>query len=100
MDGANKLRVGPVLSALDHIHEQGMSLNAWLEKKIAEMGADEWVAMLDSAFPRIPGASYLRDEDMTVPGSKNLRVCGSLASMWTRAALASWSRRTRSPSCS
>ena len=73
MDDANKLWVGPVLPTLDHIHEQGMSLNAWLEKKIAEMGTDAWVAMLDSAFPHIPGVNYLRHEDTTVPGNRNLR---------------------------
>jgi len=74
LDDPDKPWVVQVLSILADIHTKGAPLNEWLEKKIATMGPDAWVSMVDNAFPPLPGVTYMREADMKSPGSKSLRL--------------------------
>ena len=51
-----------------------MGLNEWLEHKISLLGAENWVSLVDQAFPPLPNVAYLREADMQYPGSKLLRL--------------------------
>ena len=70
----NKPWVGPVLSILADIHRKGEGLNEWLEHKISLPGAENWVSLVDQAFPPLPNVAYLREADTQHPGSKLLRL--------------------------
>ena len=66
--------IAHVMSTVSLIHERSQSLHQWLLEKVSALGVNNWVDLLDAAFPPVSNVSYAKAENLGEPGSKKLRL--------------------------